>query len=133
MGKALSYAVREKIIERRKKGQPYKKIAEELDCSISGAKKIWSTFQKEGKTALITKYSNCGGHTSYDSEVRQAVKKIRDNQQGASYVRSKLIKDYPDLQAPCIRTLTRWWLEEGTNRDRGRISNREKKMDDSCS
>ena len=133
MGKALSYAVREKIIARRKKGQSYKKIAEELNCSESGAKKIWYAYQKEGESALLTKYSNCGVDSIYDSEVRQAVKSIRDNQQGGSYVRSKLIKEYPTLKPPCIRTLTRWWVEEGTNRRRGRVRTEEKKMDDRSS
>lgn len=128
MGKALSYAIREKIIERRKKGQAYKKIALALDCSEAGAKKIWYAYQKEGDQALLTKYSNCGGHTVYDAEVRAAVKKIRDNQQGGSYVRSKLLKNHPNLPTPCIRTLTRWWNKEGTNRSKGRVRKTEKKM-----
>lgn len=129
MGKALSYAVRETIILRRKKGQPYKKIAADLNCSEPGVKKIWYAYKKEGDSALLTKYSNCGKSSDYGQEVRDAINEIRDNQQGASYVRSKLIKNHPDLKAPCLRTMTRWWLAEGTNRKRGRVRKEEKKMD----
>jgi len=127
MGKALSYAIREKIILRREKGQPFKQISTDLACSESGVKKIWYAYKKQGKDCLSNNYANCGKKSTYPETVRSAVSLIRDNQQGANYVHSKLLKDYPNLRIPSVRTLTRWWKKEGTNRERGRPRTTEKK------
>ena len=129
MGKALSYAVREKIILLRKKGQSFKEISTKLGCSESGTKKIWYAFKEHGKTALKNNYSHFGRPSPYTQSVRDAVNKIRDNNQGATYVYSKLIKNHPDLTVPTARTLSRWWKKEGTNRQRGRPVSSEKKVD----
>ena len=127
MGKALSYATREKIILRRQKGQDYSEIASSLNCSESGVKKIWYAYQKNGESALKTNYHNCGGHSVYGSDTRELVKEIRDNQQGSYYVHSKLVQKYPNKQLPSTRTINRWWEKEGTNRKKGRPSSSEKK------
>jgi len=46
MGRALSYAVRQKIIYRREKGQSFQQIAIGFGCSESGVKKIWYAYKK---------------------------------------------------------------------------------------
>jgi len=127
MGKALSYAVREKIVERRKKGQSFNQISTALGCSESGAKKIWYAYKKQGSTALENNYSRCGRSSPFAQAVHDAVNEIRDNNQGATYVYSKLVKDYPDLVLPKARTLSRWWKKQGINRQRGRPVSSEKK------
>jgi len=127
MGKALSYAVREKIVLRRKQGQSYVRIAADLGCSESGVKKIWYAYQKQGDSALLNAYSNCGRQSPFSPAVHIAIDSIRDNGQGAPYVYSKLSKDYPDLLIPKARTLNRWWKQDGTNRARGRRVGRKKK------
>ena len=127
MGKALSYAVREKIIFRREKGQSFREISDSLGCSESGTKKIWYAYKKQGLTALSNNYSQCGGSSKFTQAVHEAVNEIRDNNQGASYVYSKLAKDYSHLTIPKARTLGRWWKKQGTNRQRGRPVSSEKK------
>ena len=127
MGKALSYAVREKIIFRREKGQSFKEISVNLGCSESGAKKIWYAYKKQGIPALSNNYSRCGGRSKFTQAVHDAVNEIRDNNQGATYVYSKLVKDYSHLSIPKARTLSRWWKKQGTNRQRGRPVSSEKK------
>lgn len=127
MGKALSYAVREKIIHRREKGQSFGQISLDLGFSVSGVKKIWYAYKKQGTSALSNNYSNCGGTSTFPQSVKAAVNLVRDNNQGGNYVRSKLLKDYSELRIPSSRTLTRWWKKEGTNRQRGRPRKTEKK------
>ena len=127
MGKALSYAVREKIILLRGKGKDFEEISTSLDCSVSGAKKIWYAYKRDGKAALKNNYDNCGRSSPFSQQVREIINEIRDNNQGATYVYSKLVKDYPDLAKPKARTLSRWWKKQETNRQRGRPVSSEKK------
>lgn len=128
MGKALSYAVREKIIARREKGQSFKEISQALGCSEPGAKKIWYLYKKEGPSMLTNKYCRSGRSSPFSQAVHDAIDEIRDNNQGATYVYSKLVKDYPDLKIPKARTISRWWKKQGVNRQRGRPVSSEKKV-----
>lgn len=128
MGKALSYVVREKIIERREVGESFKEISLALGCSISGAKKIWYNYQNQGKIALSNNYSNCGTKSKFPKCIHDAIKEIRDNDQGASYVYSRLVQKFPDQKVPTARTLNRWWKKAGTNRQQGRPTSSEKKV-----
>lgn len=127
MGKALSYAVREKILKRRKQGESYETISIELNCSESGVKKIWYAYKKAGLSALKNNYSQCGRKSPFSQAVHDAINEIRDNNQGATYVYSKLLKDYPHLDIPSARTISDWWKQQGTNRQRGRPVSSEKK------
>lgn len=127
MGKPLSYAVREKIISLKEQGKSFKQISQVLCCSESGVKKIWYNYQKYGSKALDTDYSRCGRPSPYDKSIHIIIDKIRDNQQGATYVYSKLAKDYSELRIPHARTISRWWKKEKTNRKRGRPQSIEKK------
>lgn len=127
MGKALSYAVRKKIVERREKGQSFHQISIALNCSLSGAKKIWYAYKKEGENSFRSNYSRCGRPSPFSQAVHDAIEEIRDNNQGSNYVYSKLVKDYPHLKLPSARTLSRWWKQQGINRQRGRPVTAEKK------
>ena len=127
MAKVIPFDVRIQIIANIQNGQSYSEIAQNFGYSASGVKKIWYTYQKEGQSALYTKYSNCGSTSLYGEEVRSEVSKIRDNQQGASYVCSKMQQKHPELPCPSIRTLNRWWVKEQSNRSKGRPSRKEKK------
>ena len=133
MGKAISYDHREKIVQRKKQGQDDYQIAKDLGVSQGVVRKILKLYQIKGIAAFETNYSNCGKTSCYGEEVRKAVKKIRDNRQGAAYVRSKLLQHYPHLDAPSERTLTRWWKKEKTNRSKGRPVEREKKVESTSS
>ena len=128
MGKAIPYDYRVKIVERIKSGQNYQETAAEFSYSESGIKKIWYAYKKDGPSSFVPKYANCGRSSPYNKDIRDNVSKIRDNQQGGSYVFSKLKAQYPDSPTPSIRTLTRWWAKEQTNRPKGRPKAAEKKL-----
>jgi len=127
MGKAIPFAYRQKIVERRKSGESYESISAALGYSESGVKKIWYKYQKEGEAAFSTNYSNCGSHSPYAQSIHETVNILRDNQQGSSYIYSKFVLKHPNLVAPSARTLRRWWVKEQTNRKRGTPSSNEKK------
>lgn len=126
MPSALPFDVRKKIVSRRKSGQTFKQIAKDLGCSESGAKKIMGLYKQEGEQAYKNKYSNCGRFSPYGEEIREEIKDIRDNRQGGDYVYSKLVNLHPDKDVPSARTMTNWWQQEGTNRERGRPTDQEK-------
>ena len=128
MGKAIPYDFRIKIVQRIKQGEGFEEVAEETSYSVSGIKKIWYAYKREGENAFHNKYSNCGKSSPYDSPVRNAVIEIRDNNQGGTYVRSKLKQKHPELVIPHERTLQRWWACEGSNRAKGRPTDTEKKI-----
>ena len=127
MGKAIPFDYRKKIVKRIKQGEKAKNLAKEFGFSESGVKKIWYAYKKEGEKAYQTKYTNCGCHSIYDSSIRNTVAEVRDNMQGGAYVRSKLEQEYPDKQIPHERTLQRWWVQQGVNRQKGRPRDYEKK------
>jgi len=128
MGQAIPYDYRRKIISERERGKSYSKIAKELGYSQSGIKKIWYAYQKEGESSLKPKYFQCGRKSSFNESVRDAVNDIRTGKQGAPFVYSMLKVKHPDLPAPSIRTLQRWWQEKQTALPRGRPPEKEKKI-----
>lgn len=127
MGKAISYDQRLKVVERCEEGEDHEVIATSLQVSISFVKKLWRKYKKEGKSALQSNYNNCGVKSTYSSEIREAVQKLRDHKQGGNYIHSKLRLTYSDQGVPSARTLQRWWVKEGTNRLKGRVTKSEKK------
>lgn len=129
MSRLISYAHREKIVQRRKRGESYSSIADAFNLSVSGVKKIWYSYQKKGALAFVPDYSNSGRRSPYNEEVRASIKQIRDNAQGGLYVATRFAKAYPDLQGPSARTLQRWWKKSGESKDRGRPSKEKKKME----
>lgn len=129
MGKAISYDVRVKIVKRRESGESYKSIAEDFSLSESGVKKIWYRYQQAGEAAYLPDYSHCGRPLVYQQAAYEAVNSVRDNAQGAAYVHSKLVQQQPDKQVPSIRTIQRLWVSQGTQRRKGKPSDREKKVE----
>ena len=127
MGKAIPYSIRLIIVSRLSSGESISDLSSELGYSLSGIRKIWLSYKKEGESALLHKYGNCGRKAIYDKDIYLKAKEIRDNMQGGCYVRSKLIQKYPELAVPHERTLQRNWLAEGSNRQKGRPSNKEKR------
>lgn len=138
MGKSIPYSYRLEIVNRRKTGVSYATIAKELGYSISGIRKIWYNYQKNGEASLETNYKNCGRTRIYSKEIEHLVNEVRDNQQGGAYVRSKLeqliltgdkrTEALSISDIPHERTLQRWWQKSGTNRKKGKPSNEEKKV-----
>ncbi|MEM6404667.1 MAG: helix-turn-helix domain-containing protein [Cyanobacteria bacterium P01_D01_bin.116] len=127
MGKAIPYDYRVKIVQRIKSGQSYQEVSQAFGYSESGIKKLWYSYKKPGETVLQTKYSNCGSSSPYGEAVRNKVAELRDNEQGSTYIYSKLKEKYPQLPTPSARTLNRWWVKEQTNRPKGRPKEEEKK------
>ena len=127
MARFIPYDLRKLIVLRRQSKISYQKIHEELGYSISGIKKIWYQYQKEGEPALRPNYDNCGRKSSYSQTVHDAIAAIRTGEQGAPYVYSMLKLKYPGLKRPHTRTIQRWWEARSVNRPKGRPSEAEKK------
>lgn len=127
MASFIPYDFRKLIVSRRQSGVTYKKIQEEIGYSMSGIKKIWYQYQKEGESCFTPKYKNCGRKSDYPQSVRDAISTIRTGDQGGSFVYSMLKLKYPDLPRPTIRTIQRWWEQEQVNRPKGRPNESEKK------
>lgn len=128
MASPIPYDVRVKIVERMRSNSSIKELAKEFGYSISGVRKIWKQYEQKGESAYHTNYSKCGCHSIYGQQIRELVKKVRDNRQGANYVSSKLQFKYPNRPSPSARTLQRWWVKEESNRSSGRIPEEEKKL-----
>jgi len=128
MGQSIPYDFRKKIIAERQSGKTYSKISEELGYSLSGVKKIWYAYQKEGELSLKPKYFNSGRKSPFDKEVRDSVSAIKTGKQGAPFVYSMFKKKHEGLKAPSIRTLQRWWETSDKKRSRGRPPEKEKKL-----
>lgn len=118
MGKMIPYDFRVRIIQLRESGMTYEAIALEYGFSISGVKGICRRYRKLGPSGLQTSYSNCGKHSLYGQDVRTLIAQIKDGDQGAPYVRSRLQNNYPQLQVPHERTIQRWWRANGEQRGR---------------
>ena len=129
MGQAIPYDIRVKIISRLKTGEKADSLAKEFGYTESGIKKLWYKYKKEGAAAYKNNYGNCGQKSRYSSKLRSLVKELRDNEQGACYICSKLAQKYPDIAIPSERTLQRWWVKAGTNRRKGRPKDYEKKVE----
>lgn len=129
MGKPLPYDIRVKIVSRRQQGQPYGEIAESLGCSVGGVKKIWRQYNLQGEAAFQPDYSRCGRPSPYDEVIRDKADRLRDHRQGGEYIHSKLLIACPGEVVPSARTLQRWWVVQGTARGRGRVEEREKKVE----
>ena len=127
MGKAIAYEIRAKIVSLKQKGHSSESIAARFNLSKSGVNKILRQHKKEGTAAFLTRYSNCGRTSTYTEQVRSEIETIRDNGQGAYYVRSKMIMQAVTSSIPSTRTLQRWWAKEQTNRPKGRPKEAEKK------
>lgn len=127
MASFIPYDLRKLIVLRRQSGVTYGKIQEEIGYSISGIKKIWYQYQKEGDSCFTTNYKNCGRKSDYPQSVHDAISTIRTGEQGAPFVYSMLKLKYPDLPRPHIRTIQRWWEQQEVNRPKGRPSESEKK------
>lgn len=128
MPKSIPYDCRRLIVREMKAGFSPSEVAERLGYSKSGVKKIWYAYKKHGDQALQTQYHKCGRSSEYGVEIREQVEQIRNNKQGASYVRSKLEQQHPNTKMPSERTLQIWWSRAGTARKRGRPRSVEKNV-----
>lgn len=128
MPSAISFAKRQKIIQRRQGGQAFQQIAQDLGLSKSGVKKIWYAYRKVGAAALENQYGKAERPSLFDDQVRQRIEALRDNNQGADYIVSKYRNKYPDEKCPSARTLQRWWKKQGSNLPRGGVKGEKKKL-----
>jgi len=129
MGKAIAYDYRVKIVKRIELGEKIKDVAEAFGYSENGVRKVWNNYKKEGVDSFGTKYHNCGVKSGYGEDIRDEVSGIRDNNQGAYYVYSKLLEKHDKGAIPCPRTLNNWWKEEKTGNAKGRPGKIKKKLE----
>ena len=124
MGKAIPFAIREVLVHRRQSGEQLSELAMELGISYAVACKIWRNFKKEGQTALVTHYSNCGRKPLYEESLKYRIIGYRLNEGacrlGAPYIRSKLLATGHFGSFPHERTIQRWFRDAGVHRPVGR-------------
>ena len=75
MASSIPYDYRKLIVSKRQSGLTYTKISADLGYSISGIKKIWYAYQKQGEASFSTNYKNCGRTSPFDKTVHQAIAK----------------------------------------------------------
>ena len=128
MASPIPYDYRQQIIRRRNAGQSFPLIAEQLGYSLSGVKKIWYKYKKQGASSFKTQHHKCGRKSAFDESIFESIKRIKTGNQGAPYVYSRLRSIHPEIDVPSIRTLQRWALVNGTSRSTGRPPKKEKKV-----
>ena len=128
MPNPIPYDHRIQIIKQHQKGKALSEIAKDLGYSVGGVRKIWKQYQIRGEQGLLLKYDRCGRLSPFDEEVRELIALVRDGEQGAPYIRSLLLHQYPDRLLPHERTIQRWWKVMGSNRPKT-VRHRSRKQD----
>lgn len=119
MARPIPYDYRKQIVLLRQSGKTYSSIANELGYSLKSIKRIWYAYQKCGEAGLCTRYQNSGRKSSYSSSIHEQIISVKDGDQGAPYVRSRLLSQNVSQRIPHERTIQRWWKAKGTERPKG--------------
>ena len=119
MGQAHQLVVRERIVELRKEGLGLKEIGTELSISYGSTRAIYQAYSVLGAEGLIPLYKNSGNRVSDFSQTLKeaclAYKRLHPLW-GAPRLRVDLAAQYGEQATPCIRTLQRWYRQEGLSR-----------------
>src|SRR5919108_1190838 len=118
MAIAISYAMREQIVNRRLMGQSLRAISLALLISLSVAKKWWGRFRTHGKGALAVKKAtppHGGAMSRFNPILRQEallMKKARPHWSAARILRElSLDRRVDGLRLPSARTLNRFFAQ----------------------
>jgi len=119
MAHPIPYDYRKQIVKLRQSGKTYSFIASTLGYSLKSVKRIWYAYQERGEKALHTNYHNSGRKSIFSRSIRAQIIEIKDGDQGAPYVRSKLLLQNVSEAIPHERTIQRWWKQQGIERPKG--------------
>lgn len=107
--------MRREIVQRHQQGEALCHIAEALQLSIWGVRKIWRQYRDWGEEGLAIRYPNSGprGPRSTRLIYRAALwLKRRHPRWGAGLIRIILQERYPSQRLPHQRTLQRWFRQQ---------------------
>ena len=119
MARPIPYDYRKLIVKLRQSGKTYSSIASELGYSLKSIKRIWYAYQERGEEALSTNYQNSGRKSPYPPSLHEQINTVKDGDQGAPYVRSRLLSQNIVQPIPHERTIQRWWRDKGIERPKG--------------
>ena len=118
MAIAISYAMREQIVNTKLMGQSLRAISVALFISLSVAKKWWGRFRTHGKAALAIKKAtpvHGGAMSHFDPILRQEallIKRTRPHWSANRILRQlSLDKRVHGLRLPSARTLNRFFAQ----------------------
>lgn len=127
MGRAINFALRERIMELRQEGTTIKSISEQLSLSLSTTKSLCRRFREKGVAGLTPSYSNCGSKTvlRFRDDCKGAALRQREQHPnwGAPRIRVELqqcsdVQPDKDSSLPSIRTLQKWYRAAGLYKPR---------------
>jgi len=114
MPAALSFVVRQEIIQRREAGESFVSIADRLQVSYEAVRKIYHQYRKTGQ--VTPAYERCRHlEVRKPAEVyEQAVAlKAAHPKWGAGLIRTELADSFAAADLPSARTLQRWFKRAG--------------------
>lgn len=112
MTRVIPVPIRREIVTRHQQGEPLKAIAQSLQLSYWGVRKIWRQHRREPTHGLSIGYANSGrrGHRCSHKLYRCAIwLKRRHPSWGASFILVILKERYESESLPHPRTLQRWF------------------------
>ncbi len=124
MAQPLPMALRLLVVEHHLQGHSLAEIARTNKLSYSTVRACWHRFKTHGRQGLAPDYSRCGrpGPRSDDLLYRAArYLKFLHRCWGAPLIRLKLAQRYGQEDLPSVRTLQRWFKQEGLTRPRKQL------------
>lgn len=115
MTTVIPVPLRREIVTRHQAGEPLSKIAQQLNLSVWGVRKIWRQYRDNGEAGLAIRYGQSGrsGLRGERLIYRAAVwLKRRHPGWGAGLIRVLLAERYPQAVIPHQRTLQRWFRQQ---------------------
>jgi len=112
MTRVIPVPIRREIVERHQQGETLNEIAQALQLSYWGVRKIWRQYRKEPTGGLSIGYGNSGRHGQrYSRKIYRCAMwlKRRHPSWGASFIRVILNERYGNESLPHPRTLQRWF------------------------
>ena len=113
MGRAISLAVRQRVVQYVVSGESVPSVAQKLGISARSARHLVQRFCEHGEAGLKIHYDHCGPQQPYaDRVVVERAKRLRGEHPlwGAPLMRVIFKKEFEN-RTPSVRTLQRWFCE----------------------
>lgn len=96
-----------------KSGEPMKKISSRLGVGYSTIRQWIKRYKTQGICGLKSQYWKCGRSSRVSESIKQQAIELKKNHQdwGATFIRIKLQKKYPQTYIPSARQLQRYFVK----------------------
>jgi Helix-turn-helix domain len=125
MPRAIPFAIRQTIIERRQTGHTLAAIAQEFQLSYRAVRTVWYRYRNDGDAGLQTNYAHCGAaQHRFPASLQEFACSLKraHPRWGAGLIHLQLQKQFPAQPLPSWRTLQRWWRQAGLQSPRRRAA-----------